>query len=501
MKDKNVIIIGAGLAGLSCGCYCQMNGYRTRIFEHHSAPGGVAAAWKRKDYLIDGGIHFLMGHRPGQPAYELYTELGTAQVNRFLDLTTYGRFFDEAGGRSLEVTKDLDRLSADLKNYFPGDTSAADDLVYGARAMLNSGGSTLGFGKPPELAGRLEGLRQMWSMRRVFKYFTGKYARPAAEYAKDISDPFFRRVIEYMFMPQVPFWFVLGILGMVAGGQIGLLEGGSLNFVLPIEKRYRDLGGEVIYKAAVEEILVKENRAAGVVLADGSVHYADIVVSAADGFSTIFRMLGGRYADRETVRRYTSWKPVPPLLMVSYGVARKFNGEPAFSTMFLKEPLYVNNSAIDGLFVRIFNYGSVFAPPGKTVIQAEFETEWDYWNTLQKEDRPGYAAEKKRIAAEILNRLESFYPGISAQVEVTDVATPYTTWRYTRNCRGAYMGWLLTPETIMAVFKRTLPGLQNFYMAGQWVAGGSVPGCLYSGRHVAEILCREEGRRFETSTP
>ena len=78
MAPKSIIIIGAGLAGLSTGCYAQMNGYRSHIFEHHTVPGGVAACWKRKGYLIDGGIHFLMSHKPGQPIYDLYRELGTA---------------------------------------------------------------------------------------------------------------------------------------------------------------------------------------------------------------------------------------------------------------------------------------------------------------------------------------------------------------------------------------------------------------------------------------
>ena len=50
MAEKSLIIIGAGLAGLSTGCYAQMNGYQSCIFEHHTAPGGVAAAWKRKGY-------------------------------------------------------------------------------------------------------------------------------------------------------------------------------------------------------------------------------------------------------------------------------------------------------------------------------------------------------------------------------------------------------------------------------------------------------------------
>jgi len=39
MPSKSIIIIGAGLAGLSTGCYSQMNGYKTRIFEMQNKPG------------------------------------------------------------------------------------------------------------------------------------------------------------------------------------------------------------------------------------------------------------------------------------------------------------------------------------------------------------------------------------------------------------------------------------------------------------------------------
>ncbi|MFC2032127.1 oleate hydratase [Chloroflexota bacterium] len=59
--DKSIIIIGAGIAGLSAGCYSQMNGYRTRIFEMHTLPGGLCTSWKRKGYTIDAGIRFTSG--------------------------------------------------------------------------------------------------------------------------------------------------------------------------------------------------------------------------------------------------------------------------------------------------------------------------------------------------------------------------------------------------------------------------------------------------------
>ena len=50
MFEKS-IIIGAGLAGLSAGCYAQMNGYRSHIFEHHAVPGGVAALYSGRHVI------------------------------------------------------------------------------------------------------------------------------------------------------------------------------------------------------------------------------------------------------------------------------------------------------------------------------------------------------------------------------------------------------------------------------------------------------------------
>ena len=38
MTEKSIIVVGAGIAGLSAGCHGQMNGYRVRIFEQDTRP-------------------------------------------------------------------------------------------------------------------------------------------------------------------------------------------------------------------------------------------------------------------------------------------------------------------------------------------------------------------------------------------------------------------------------------------------------------------------------
>jgi phytoene dehydrogenase-like protein len=62
------------------------------------------------------------------------------------------------------------------------------------------------------------------------------------------------------------------------------------------------------------------------------------------------------------------------------------------------------------------------------------------------------------------------------------------------------MGWRPTPKAMRSQLPKTLPGLANFYMAGQWVMpGGGVPPVLYSGRQVMQLVCRADRKRFLVS--
>ncbi len=70
-----MIIVGAGIAGLSTGFYAQMNGFDATIFEMHSIPGGLCTAWNRKGYTFDLSMHFLMNSKKG-PFKKLWDELG-----------------------------------------------------------------------------------------------------------------------------------------------------------------------------------------------------------------------------------------------------------------------------------------------------------------------------------------------------------------------------------------------------------------------------------------
>lgn len=499
MTERSVIIIGAGLAGLAAGIHAQRNGYQTRIFEHAGQAGGVAVGWRRGPYRIDGGIHFLMGHKPGSPTHRIYEEVGAAAPGTTADMTEYGQYVDERTGRSLRITADLDRLAADWAALSPADAQPVRDLVKLARALIGSPLLNMGMGDPPELAGRFGALAQLWEMRGAMRYMVGKAAMSLDARGREIRDPWLREVYRNLFLPEVPVWFVGMLLALLASGEMGLLCEGSPGFVRDIEGCYRALGGETTFNATVDEILVEGGRAAGVRLADGTTHRAGAVIAACDGRRTLYGMLGGKYLDPKTRERYDTWRLIRPMVMISYGVARAFPAASYSTTFSLAEPIRVGPEQVRGMLLRVFNHSPAFAPAGKTVIQASFESDWDHWRRLRA-DLPAYEAEKARVADEALARLERHFPGIGSQVEVTDVATPFTTWRYTLNDRGAYEGWLPTPRQMMAALPRALKGLDRFVMAGQWVIpGGGVPTCIASGRDAARILCRADGVAYRNN--
>jgi phytoene desaturase len=493
--SKKIIIIGGGLAGLSAGCYAAMNGYEPQIFEHYSVPGGVAAAWKRGGYLIDGGIHFMMGYKPGTGMFGLLNELGAADPSLYTDMGDYGKFIHEPAGLSLTMSGDINELAVRLKNLAPPDTAKIDELFKGARAMRGRDLSTVGMSIPPELASLKSRASEMWQMLPFAKYFTGRYARTMIEFTKDVQTPWLKDFFCNLFMPESPVWFVMMVLAIVAEKQTSYLTRGCLSLATAIEKRYKTLGGKITYNATVNKVLVENGSSGGVRLDDDREFMADFIISCGDSYNTIFNLLEGKYLNVKIKERHEKWKAYRPFLTVSYGVTREFKNEVPFITILLDKPVIIGDEPVKTLLFRIFNYSGHFAPAGKSVFQIELETGFDYWFNLQMKDRLAYDEAKQKVAEELLLCAERYYPGISGHVEVTDVSTPYTTWRYTMNNRGSWGGWMMSADYILQQVERRLPGLNNFYMAGHWILGG-VPGVLLSGRHAVQLICHDDRRKF-----
>ena len=406
-STRSVIIIGAGVAGLSAGCYARMNGYRTHIFEMHTIPGGLCTSWTRQGYTVNGCIHWLVGSAPTSPFYRLWEEVGAVQGKEFRYAEEFSRYETE-DGRLLRYPTDLDALEEHWLEWAPEDAEPIREFVGAARRLTHF---QQPLDKPPKLYGPVDGIRILRQMAPYMGLMRRWTALSLADFAARLKNGSLRDLLLRAWYPSFSLFFLLMTMAWIHHREAGYPLGGSLEFARSIERRYRDLGGEITYRARVRRILVQNDRAVGVELEEGSQHFADAVISAADGYTTIFGMLEGRYAD-DRIRRLYEMPLFPPLVFVALGVRRTFDDLPHLVVGLdipVKRPIRVGPQEEKRLLVHPYNFDPTLAPPGKTVLTVLFNTDYGYWKRLYETPQE-YRSEKARIAEGVVAALEDRVP-------------------------------------------------------------------------------------------
>lgn len=499
--EDSIIIIGAGFAGLGTGIYAQMNGYKTRIFEMHDKPGGLCTSWSRKGYTFDGCIHWLVGSSPESAFHKSWEDVGVAQGRKIINFDEYLRF-EGKDGRTVIFYSDVDRLEKHLLEFSPQDSAVIREFTSGIRMCT-------AFNQPskqvPLLKRLLRNLKLAFTLALHGKDMQKWMKTSARDFAAKFNDPVLREAIKDIWVPEFSMLFMLFTFAYLHNRNAGYPLGGSMSMSRALEKRYLSLGGDINYNSRVEKIIVENNRATGIKLTDGSEHRACRIISAADGYSTIFKMLDGKFTDEKIRDIYDNWLIFNPLIFVGLGISDTFAEEPMTVSGFsisLNEPEEIGDAVRDRISVHIYNHDPVMAPEGKTTMIVMLNSEYNYWKKLA-EDKISYQQKKEEIAKKITRILEQRYPGISNKIEVIDVATPLTFERYTGNWQGSFEGWLITPGNSSVFVKRMsqqLPGLNDFYMCGQWTEpGGGLPTGIMAGQRLIRKICREDHKRFKTT--
>jgi phytoene dehydrogenase-like protein len=262
------------------------------------------------------------------------------------------------------------------------------------------------------------------------------------------------------------------------------------------------MGGELYCKSKVSGLILENNRVTGIRLWDGTVHLADQVIWAADGYNLHYEILGGRYLNDKIRQMYENWKPVKPIVHLMLGVNRDFSDQPHRLVLEMEEPITIARRRHTWMAVNHHCFDKTMAPEGKSVVEVWIDTEYEYWEHLAQ-NRNAYNNEKRRIADHMIRELEIHWPGFTSQIEVIDIPTPVTYHRYTGNWKGSPDGWYLTPENIKSMEPiRTIPKLEGLYMAGQWTSPftGTVIAAL-TGRQIIQLLCRADKKKFYTRRP
>jgi phytoene dehydrogenase-like protein len=492
---SKVLIIGGGIAGLSAGCYLQMSGFQTEIFEAHRIPGGLLTGWSRKGYNIDGCIHGFLGSSKHHPYYHMWNELLPMDEIQFIDYEKMFVFMFE-DGQEFIIYSDLDRFQEYLLELSPEDSAPIRELVNDTKAIGKLDMSFMM--KPRELYGLLDYvsmLRMLPALRLMRKW----NKVPVERFSERFKHPLLRKAVRSFLSPVLMHMFVHSAMDQKVSGYPKI---GSLGVSKLLAKKYAELGGTLHTRSKVKKILVENNIAVGLTLQDDSVVKGDVIISAMDLHSTVHELLEGKYIDEKLRQAMTKLRLNSSRLQVSLGVAINSQKIPHSFKIILEEPVTIgtDGGAEKHNFVDVLCYSedTNAAPAGKSLFIIQIITRnYDYWIDLRAKDRGEYARQKETVADTVISILEKKLGPLNDKIEMVDITTPATYHRYTSNWKGSIQGW--DQENLFQgnPFKKQLNNLANFYLTGHWVEpGGGVPTAFKSGRDVAQIICKKEKKKF-----
>ncbi len=492
--SKKIIIIGGGIAGLSAGIYSRLNGFDVEIIEMHTVTGGQCTAWERKGYRFDYCLHWLAGTRKG-PFHDIWKETDVLNDNvKIIDHEIHTKVI-AGDGREFIIYTDIGRWEEYLCTIAPEDTKQIRKMC----SEMKKSEFLKPYSDPPGLRSLSSTISSMTGILPVLPLYIKYNRKNCREYFTKMKfkNESVRYFLDSMYGSRD--FSALAFIMMFAWfnqKNTGYLEGGSLPLAQRMTEKFLSLGGRLTTGKRVSKIITENDTAKGVILADGSEKPADYVISAADGHSTIFSMLDGKYLDEKISEAYEKWELFTPIVQVSFGIKKVIESEIPVET-FLTDNQSIGKTRLEhGYSIMNYCFDGTMAPQGKSVIVMRYETPWDLWENMNDDD---YRKEKEAIRSDALLLLEKRYPGISQFIEVTDVATPLTDVRYTGVWKGSYEGFMPSGKNLMKILSPILPKLKKFYMAGQWLfPGGGLPPAGQSGKWAVQYICREEKKRFKS---
>ena len=499
MSSKyDVVVVGAGLGGLSAATYLAKCGQKVLLLEHHNVPGGYATSFVRGRYEFEVALHELSGmgteEEPGSLRRYL-DALGVLERVEFLEVDHFYR--SVMPGVDLTLPMGEEAFCQTLCEAFPheadgirlflGRVSAFADQVNLFDDLLSHG---VTFGRAARIP---------FNLNHVLRYGLATWGQILD---RDVSDRDARAVISqiwgYMGLPPSRLSFAymsIALAGYLRRGAT-YIKGRSHALSAAFVDACEAWGGEVRVGCGVRKIVVRDGRVRGVITEQDEEIEADNVVSNASPVATCRDLIGVDHVPEAFWRRMRSSPPGPASFNVFAGLAAApqdlglVDHEVFLNASSDLEAHYERMHMVDAPLVMVMScYNNVYpdvSPAGTSAVGITTLQYGQPWLDIPAER---YVETKTRIADAMLQTVEQTFPGLRDAAEVIEVATPVTNMRYTRQLGGAIYGSAQSPGDA-TVFRHTNKGpVAGLYLAGAWVfPGGGYEPAMVSGRFAAEQL-------------
>jgi len=490
---KKLIIVGAGIAGLTAGIYALQSGFDATIYESHNIPGGASTSWKRKGYLFEGGMHWLTGSSSKKALNRIWHEVGALHddvpvYNRdpFLTFVHNGqtaylyRNIDKLRQHFLEIapedSKEILSLCRDIKKFTKMDMPITD-----IRGVKVKNKSSMPFSA---LWGMLPALPRM-------AFYTNQTAK---EYSERFKNPLLQAMLQNIIGPLNNASGLVFTLSTLASGDGGYPEGGSLGMAHRMAEYFETLGGTIQYGHKAEKVDVNHGIACGVTI-KGERIPADAVIVTQDTLAAIDTLFDSPIREPWAVQMRENTKPMLDTF-ISVGAQTYLSDVPENVTFTLEDPLICGGVPVSVIGINNYAKYKGYAPEGCTAItSAIIADNYDYWKACRENGT--YEAEKQKLADAFITILAEKYPQTAGKIAVWDVATPLTYERDLGSYKGSWMT-MMGKGSKMQSYPTKPDDIKSVYFAGQrLMAPGGLPVAAESGRKAVQYLCRDFDMVFQ----
>ena len=490
---KKVLIIGAGIAGLSAGIYAVQSGFDTTIYESHSIPGGASTGWRRKGYYFEGGLHWLTGSGESAPLNQLWHEVGA--LNNDTEMHMRDPFFSfEQDGQVACLYRDPNQLRRHFSELSPMDKREINQLCRDIKKFAHMQMPVMDIpGLKVKNKAKMP-LKMLFSMLPALPRMSYYSKISAKELSERFQNPAIRMLIESCIGSDYSASGTLFTMATLAAGDGGYPEGGSLAMARRMAQKFESLGGKIFYQTKVDRVWTENGVAKGAIIG-GETIAADAVVVTLDTLVAIDTMFDTPITEPWAEKMHAQTKPMLDVF-IGVGIEADLSDLPGSRTFLASEPIRMGSLEIN--YIGVNNYAGFkgYAPDGCTTLTtALIGDSYDFWKACRENGT--YEAEKKRVGDAFIRELTLHYPQIEGKVAVCDVATPLTYERYLGSYKGSWMT-LMQKGQSNVTYPSKPESIQNVYFAGQRLQSpGGVPVALDSGRKAAQYICLDTDTVFQ----
>lgn len=486
---KKVIVIGAGISGLSAAIYAKKSGFDVTICEQHRIAGGMCTSWKRKGYLFEGGIHWLSGSSPDTELHQLWKETGA--LNDSTRVFLHEPFMSvEWDGQAVNLYRDVKKTQESLSALSPADAPLLRRLVKDVKMFANMRMPIFDIkGVKAQNPKRFKS-SAILKMLPAFPMMGRLSKMSCKDYAEQFSHPAIQRLLRFL-GDDYSAISLIATLSSLDSGDGGYPEGGSLAMTERMKKYFEELGGRLLLSTPVKKVNVENGAATGITLENGTLA-ADAVIVTQETIAAYEKLFDIPPNDDWLTDVRKNTKPAV-CTFVSLGIKAEISQMPIPAWKLSVPIKYAGKEIWELSFNNYAGYG--YAPEGCSALTTAFMGDtYEFWKKAKEEGR--YEDEKNRLADGISRAVCEKFPQAKGNIEVLDIATPLTYERYTGAHHGSWMS-ITGPGEKMKMYPAFLKDVSGLYFAGhRLVPPGGLPVALETGRKAAQMVCRQFGEVF-----